>query len=48
LKALGLAEKIGAKGQAAQSQLALALLDLEEARAAEAEPAHPRCACRFL
>jgi hypothetical protein len=38
LEALGLAEKIGAKGQAAQSQLALALLDLEEVRAAEAEP----------
>jgi DNA-binding winged helix-turn-helix (wHTH) protein/tetratricopeptide (TPR) repeat protein len=38
MEALNLAEKIGAKGQTAQSQLTLALLDLEEAKAAEAEP----------
>jgi eukaryotic-like serine/threonine-protein kinase len=37
LEAIGMAEKIGAKGQAAQSHLALAQLDLEEGNVAQAE-----------
>jgi len=37
LEAIGMAEKIGAKGQAAQSHLGLAQLDLEEGHAAAAE-----------
>ena len=37
LEAIGIAEKIGAKGQAAQSHLGLAQLDLDEGHAAAAE-----------